>query len=141
MPGTLDPNVRCRGGNHQRGERSITNWSPLLSKGANRIPEQKERQNIHQQGFPRVLICRSTAHVWQSGRDAQFSADCGPSAIHGDRSLKIPCFCIHCELYPEIFYESVSCWSNDCAFSQLSVSRIRQITRTRVPPERLVIDK
>ncbi|KAG9553916.1 hypothetical protein KCU71_g5938, partial [Aureobasidium melanogenum] len=26
-----------------------------------------------------VLICRSTAYVWQSGRDAQFSADCGPS--------------------------------------------------------------
>ncbi|KAH0393565.1 hypothetical protein KCU89_g12279, partial [Aureobasidium melanogenum] len=25
----------------------------------------------------RVLICRSTAYVWQSGRDAQFSADCG----------------------------------------------------------------
>ncbi|KAG9681075.1 hypothetical protein KCU95_g15133, partial [Aureobasidium melanogenum] len=23
-----------------------------------------------------VLICRSTAYVWQSGRDAQFSADC-----------------------------------------------------------------
>ncbi|KAI5235589.1 hypothetical protein E4T43_09181 [Aureobasidium subglaciale] len=63
------------------------------------------------------------------------------SAIHGDRSLKTPCFCIHCELYPEILYESVSCWSNDCAFSQLSVSRIRRITRTRVPPERLVIDK
>ncbi|KAH0259339.1 hypothetical protein KCU91_g15264, partial [Aureobasidium melanogenum] len=26
-----------------------------------------------------VLICRSTAYVWQSGRDAQFSADCGPT--------------------------------------------------------------
>ncbi|KAG9682340.1 hypothetical protein KCU76_g13871, partial [Aureobasidium melanogenum] len=24
-----------------------------------------------------VLICRSTAYVWQSGRDAQFSANCG----------------------------------------------------------------
>jgi hypothetical protein len=24
-----------------------------------------------------VLICRSTAYVWQSGRDAQFSADYG----------------------------------------------------------------
>jgi hypothetical protein len=24
-----------------------------------------------------VLICRSTAYVWQSGRDAQVSADCG----------------------------------------------------------------
>ncbi|KAH0254071.1 acetyl-CoA synthetase-like protein, partial [Aureobasidium melanogenum] len=27
-----------------------------------------------------VLICRSTAYVWQSGRDAQFSADCGHMA-------------------------------------------------------------
>ncbi|KAG9598199.1 hypothetical protein KCU77_g8455, partial [Aureobasidium melanogenum] len=26
-----------------------------------------------------VLVCRSTAYVWQSGRDAQFSADCGLS--------------------------------------------------------------
>ncbi|KAH0310844.1 hypothetical protein KCU71_g7907, partial [Aureobasidium melanogenum] len=26
-----------------------------------------------------VLICRSTAYVWQSGRDAQFSADYGPT--------------------------------------------------------------
>ncbi|KAI4738301.1 hypothetical protein E4T50_11240 [Aureobasidium sp. EXF-12298] len=28
-----------------------------------------------------VLICRSTACVWQSGRDAQFSADCGRGHI------------------------------------------------------------
>ncbi|KEQ87886.1 hypothetical protein M438DRAFT_134327, partial [Aureobasidium pullulans EXF-150] len=28
-----------------------------------------------------VLICRSTAYVWQSGRDAQFSADCGRMCI------------------------------------------------------------
>ncbi|KAG9534152.1 hypothetical protein KCU71_g22629, partial [Aureobasidium melanogenum] len=28
-----------------------------------------------------VLICRSTAYVWQSGRDAQFSADCGRPEI------------------------------------------------------------
>ncbi|KAH0257181.1 hypothetical protein KCU91_g16506, partial [Aureobasidium melanogenum] len=28
-----------------------------------------------------VLICRSTAYVWQSGRDAQFSADCGPTLL------------------------------------------------------------
>ncbi|KAH0283236.1 hypothetical protein KCU62_g9177, partial [Aureobasidium sp. EXF-3399] len=28
-----------------------------------------------------VLICRSTAYVWQSGRDAQFSADCGREII------------------------------------------------------------
>ncbi|KAH0286737.1 hypothetical protein KCU62_g6558, partial [Aureobasidium sp. EXF-3399] len=30
-----------------------------------------------------VLICRSTAYVWQSGRDAQFSADCGPQITGG----------------------------------------------------------
>ncbi|KAG9514966.1 hypothetical protein KCU93_g9612, partial [Aureobasidium melanogenum] len=29
-----------------------------------------------------VLICRSTAYVWQSGRDAQFSADCGHQAAN-----------------------------------------------------------
>ncbi|KAG9632567.1 hypothetical protein KCU64_g16191, partial [Aureobasidium melanogenum] len=28
-----------------------------------------------------VLICRSTAYVWQSGRDAQFSADCGRTCL------------------------------------------------------------
>ncbi|KAH0384644.1 hypothetical protein KCU92_g4270, partial [Aureobasidium melanogenum] len=31
-----------------------------------------------------VLICRSTAYVWQSGRDAQFSADCGPSDMYAN---------------------------------------------------------
>ncbi|KAG9663070.1 hypothetical protein KCU95_g19088, partial [Aureobasidium melanogenum] len=29
-----------------------------------------------------VLICRSTAYVWQSGRDAQFSADCGRMCLN-----------------------------------------------------------
>ncbi|KAH0353872.1 hypothetical protein KCU83_g2596, partial [Aureobasidium melanogenum] len=44
---------------------------------------QKDRQAKHTAaGIPTwsptvVLICRSTAYVWQSGRDAQFSADCG----------------------------------------------------------------
>ncbi|KAH0268439.1 hypothetical protein KCU91_g9408, partial [Aureobasidium melanogenum] len=28
-----------------------------------------------------VLICRSTAYVWQSGRDAQFPADCDPCSV------------------------------------------------------------
>ncbi|KAH0136190.1 hypothetical protein KCU67_g16120, partial [Aureobasidium melanogenum] len=28
-----------------------------------------------------VLICRSTAYVWQSGRDAQFSADYGRTCL------------------------------------------------------------
>ena len=31
-----------------------------------------------------VLICRSTAYVWQSGRDAQFSADCGRTCCDVD---------------------------------------------------------
>ncbi|KAH0260754.1 hypothetical protein KCU91_g14432, partial [Aureobasidium melanogenum] len=38
----------------KRTAAGITTWSPTV-----------------------VLICRSTAYVWQSGRDAQFSADCG----------------------------------------------------------------
>ena len=32
-----------------------------------------------------VLICRSTAYVWQSGRDAQFSADCGRTCLNRER--------------------------------------------------------
>ncbi|KAH0123329.1 hypothetical protein KCU67_g17850, partial [Aureobasidium melanogenum] len=32
-----------------------------------------------------VLICRSTAYVWQSGRDAQFSADYGHLACRDIR--------------------------------------------------------
>ncbi|KAG9523483.1 hypothetical protein KCV07_g2340, partial [Aureobasidium melanogenum] len=44
--------------------------------------EQKEITKHTAAGIPTwsptvVLICRSTAYVWQSGRDAQFSADCG----------------------------------------------------------------
>ena len=45
--------------------------------------EKREMQQKHTAaGIPTwsptvVLICRSTAYVWQSGRDAQFSADCG----------------------------------------------------------------
>ncbi|KAG9704382.1 hypothetical protein KCU73_g18047, partial [Aureobasidium melanogenum] len=40
---------------------------------------QKERSKHTAAGIPTwsptvVLICRSTAYVWQSGRDAQFSA-------------------------------------------------------------------
>ncbi|KAH0284138.1 hypothetical protein KCU62_g8506, partial [Aureobasidium sp. EXF-3399] len=45
---------------------------------------QRQKQNAKRTaaGIPTwsptvVLICRSTAYVWQSGRDAQFSADCG----------------------------------------------------------------
>ena len=44
--------------------------------------EAKRRAKRTAAGIPTwsptvVLICRSTAYVWQSGRDAQFSADCG----------------------------------------------------------------
>jgi hypothetical protein len=47
-----------------------------------RVDEQKEDSKRTAAGIPTwsptvVLICRSTAYVWQSGRDAQFSADCG----------------------------------------------------------------
>ena len=42
-----------------------------------------------------VLICRSTAYVWQSGRDAQFSADCG-------RMCLVSVFSHHKPLAPSI---------------------------------------
>ena len=41
-----------------------------------------------------VLICRSTAYVWQSGRDAQFSADCGRMCL----AFKIFYNMSHCRL-------------------------------------------
>ncbi|KAG9587866.1 hypothetical protein KCU77_g6872, partial [Aureobasidium melanogenum] len=54
---------------------------PLLGKV---VTTQKEDQDTKHTaaGIPTwsptvVLICRSTAYVWQSGRDAQFAADCG----------------------------------------------------------------
>ncbi|KAG9525616.1 hypothetical protein KCV07_g1040, partial [Aureobasidium melanogenum] len=37
-----------------------------------------------------VLICRSTAYVWQSGRDAQFSADCGRMCWFSEILAKSP---------------------------------------------------
>ncbi|KAG9853374.1 hypothetical protein KCU98_g3584, partial [Aureobasidium melanogenum] len=37
-----------------------------------------------------VLICRSTAYVWQSGRDAQFSADCGRTTQQTSAMLPFP---------------------------------------------------
>jgi hypothetical protein len=44
--------------------------------------DQRQRTKHTAAGIPTwsptvVLICRSTAYVWQSGRDAQFSADYG----------------------------------------------------------------
>ncbi|KAH0360071.1 hypothetical protein KCU65_g9618, partial [Aureobasidium melanogenum] len=36
-----------------------------------------------------VLICRSTAYVWQSGRDAQFSADCGQQRDSFSKFLRV----------------------------------------------------
>ena len=62
---------RCK--NAKRTAAGIPTWSPTV-----------------------VLICRSTAYVWQSGRDAQFSADCGrtyqdpdPNNIHTSTLLAI----------------------------------------------------
>jgi hypothetical protein len=47
-----------------------------------RVDKQKKDAKRTAAGIPTwsptvVLICRSTAYVWQSGRDAQFSADYG----------------------------------------------------------------
>ncbi|KAG9660036.1 hypothetical protein KCU98_g22208, partial [Aureobasidium melanogenum] len=63
------------------GEKSLVlewRWSKKNEK-----KKQRGRSTKHTAaGIPTwsptvVLICRSTAYVWQSGRDAQFSADCG----------------------------------------------------------------
>jgi hypothetical protein len=51
------------------------------------MDEQKQNAKHTAAGIPTwsptvVLICRSTAYVWQSGRDAQFSADCGRMCLN-----------------------------------------------------------
>ncbi|KAH0379740.1 hypothetical protein KCU92_g7958, partial [Aureobasidium melanogenum] len=51
----------------------------MLLQEPKRIEMQRETKRTAA-GIPTwsptvVLICRSTAYVWQSGRDAQFSAD------------------------------------------------------------------
>ena len=51
-----------------------------------------------------VLICRSTAYVWQSGRDAQFSADCGRT-------------CFNC------VWEAISkCWQSSCLDTSMAAT-------------------
>jgi hypothetical protein len=55
---------------------------PIRHKSRLTGQEQKRNAKHTAAGIPTwsptvVLICRSTAYVWQSGRDAQFSADCG----------------------------------------------------------------
>jgi hypothetical protein len=55
-------------------------WSGRLRREEEEEEEAKTKRTAA--GIPTwsptvVLICRSTAYVWQSGRDAQFSADCG----------------------------------------------------------------
>ncbi|KAG9777282.1 hypothetical protein KCU95_g12982, partial [Aureobasidium melanogenum] len=76
-----------------RTERSDLRLPWLTSPGNNSTPTtsrnlictneiQKDETKRTAAGIPTwsptvVLICRSTAYVWQSGRDAQFSADCG----------------------------------------------------------------
>ncbi|KAG9959006.1 hypothetical protein KCU61_g7874, partial [Aureobasidium melanogenum] len=57
-----------------------------------------------------VLICRSTAYVWQSGRDAQFSADCGRT----------------CWMY--LFRQSIS---TPCAFASNPISEQAIMDKTR----------
>ncbi|KAG9740014.1 hypothetical protein KCU73_g9327, partial [Aureobasidium melanogenum] len=60
-------------------------WIPSRLRRDNKLqakPKAKEQTKRTAAGIPTwsptvVLICRSTAYVWQSGRDAQFSADCG----------------------------------------------------------------
>ncbi|KAG9553175.1 heme peroxidase, partial [Aureobasidium melanogenum] len=52
-----------------------------------RESKRKQRPKHTAAGIPTwsptvVLICRSTAYVWQSGRDAQFSADCGRMCLN-----------------------------------------------------------
>ena len=45
-------------------------WLPIKSRSS------EKTKNIQQQGFAGghpLLVCRSQAYVWQSGRDAQFS--------------------------------------------------------------------
>ncbi|KAH0009360.1 hypothetical protein KCU78_g10766, partial [Aureobasidium melanogenum] len=54
----------------------------VLGPSAPKLADRKRRRKHTAAGIPTwsptvVLICRSTAYVWQSGRDAQFSADCG----------------------------------------------------------------
>jgi hypothetical protein len=57
---------------------AVKRWSG----GLRREEEEEAKTKRTAAGIPTwsptvVLICRSTAYVWQSGRDAQFSADCG----------------------------------------------------------------
>jgi hypothetical protein len=54
MVGEAVSNSRAKREDAKRTAAGIPTWSPTV-----------------------VLICRSTAYVWQSGRDAQFSADYG----------------------------------------------------------------
>ena len=59
-----------------------THDSNLLIENSRKISGKKPKAKHTAAGIPTwsptvVLICRSTAYVWQSGRDAQFSADSG----------------------------------------------------------------
>ncbi|KAH0334481.1 hypothetical protein KCU81_g9453, partial [Aureobasidium melanogenum] len=55
-------------------------WNKNKSLAKERPKERPKDAKRTAAGIPTwsptvVLICRSTAYVWQSGRDAQFSAD------------------------------------------------------------------
>ncbi|KEQ89923.1 hypothetical protein M438DRAFT_17024 [Aureobasidium pullulans EXF-150] len=63
------------------------NTQTLHSTPSGDSMKQKKKQKRTAAGIPTwsptvVLICRSTAYVWQSGRDAQFSADCGRTCMY-----------------------------------------------------------
>ncbi|KAF2086779.1 hypothetical protein K490DRAFT_43774, partial [Saccharata proteae CBS 121410] len=51
-----------------------------------------------------LLISRFAAYVWQSGRDAQYSATCG-------RMYLIICY--H-NLYPRYSQSQIQLWNNTC---------------------------
>jgi hypothetical protein len=69
-----------------------------------------------------VLICRSTAYVWQSGRDAQFSADYGRTCqqhyFFGTRPRSSMIACTRLAIYkriPDYFYLFV-CFAHHAIF-------------------------
>jgi hypothetical protein len=73
-----------------------------------------------------VLICRSTAYVWQSGRDAQFSADCGRMCLIDD---------FVCIYLIAIYRESLTCTH----LTHVSLSNSRNVStecsRNRLRPK------
>jgi hypothetical protein len=85
----------------------MRSWPKLLTARHNIRPERLHTKKDAWQstkhtaaGIPTwsptvVLICRSTAYVWQSGRDAQFSADCGRMY---KKCFIMAILCLQCDL-------------------------------------------